>query len=292
MEDKLIQYTGNRKFTTRNIRWKIIKHCNYACSYCSSSSYLEKYQICTNYKDIIDYLNKYNLGYVRLYGGEPTLHPNFFELVSLFKNKIGMYTNLSRSMSFFKELIKIDKFKAITASFHYNGIEDIDEFLEKVDFLRKFITVYVNVLLENENTDDIIKYFNYFKSLDNCVVNLSRVMGNPHYYEGIDISKYNNDNYLNYAQYVDVKHNNETKRISEYEFQDRPYNMYNYICDMRKYYFSLDIYGNFSDFCSNGFITNVYENTPSKLRAKNIICKYPNACLMCYLMIGNKTKFI
>lgn len=285
----MIHYQGNRKFTVRTIRWTIVEHCNYKCVYCSTNSPVTSPRICTNYKDIIDYLNKHGLGYTKLYGGEPTLHPNFFELVSLFKNKIGMYTNLSRSMSFFKELISTNKINDLNVSCHYNCIQNISDYIEKLEYLTKYIPLYVNVLLENTYTSDIIELYEYLfrKLTSTCRVTLSKVVGTKLYYKE-NITKYSS--YLNKTQYIDIIKSNSSNTISEYEFTDDNIDTYNFICDMRKYFLSLDLQGNFTNFCLNGYITNVYENNPQLLKPMNIVCKYKHACLMHYLMIGNKYK--
>lgn len=285
----MIHYKGNRKFTTRTIRWTIVEHCNYRCAYCSTNSPVTSPKVCSNYKDIIKYLNDCNLGYTKLYGGEPTLHPNFFDLVSLFKSKIGMYTNLHKSMSFFKELLDINKINDLNVSCHYNCIKDIDTYIEKLQYLMHYVPLYVNVLLENKNTNDIIKLYTYLSNnlTPNCRVTLSKVVGIKSYYTE-DITRYSC--YLNKTQYIDIIRDGNLNTISEYEFTDDNIDTYNFICDMRKYFLSLDLEGNFTNFCLNGNITNVYENNPQLLKPMNIVCKYKHACLMHYLMIGNKYK--
>jgi molybdenum cofactor biosynthesis enzyme MoaA len=103
------EFRGNRNIEYRTIRWTIVANCNYTCNYCSTLSPITSSQYSINWEDVINYLNRHNLGVVKLYGGEPSLHPKIFEIITSFYSKIGMYTNISKSLNFWKEIIKTNK---------------------------------------------------------------------------------------------------------------------------------------------------------------------------------------
>ena len=286
-----MKFKGNRKFEYRTIRWTIVEFCNYHCPYCSTiSQKFSSKDICLNWKDIVEYINRYKIKYIKFYGGEPTLHPDILDIVSSINEKVGFYSNISRSLSFWKEIIKFNKLLDLNCSLHFNEVKDIDEFCSKIHFLSKKTRIYVNVLLENKNIYDIVKYFNEIRKIiegTNSRVTLSKVVGSKNYYKNIDINEFKE--FLNETQYIEVI-KNKHERISEYNFTEDNIDTFNFTCDMRKYFLSLDKEGNFTNFCLNGKITDIYENQPELLIPKTILCRYKNSCLMHYLMIGEKVK--
>ena len=68
-----MKFKGNRKFEYRTIRWTIVEFCNYHCSYCSTiSQKFSNKDICLNWKDIVEYINKYKIKYINNYCGYTT----------------------------------------------------------------------------------------------------------------------------------------------------------------------------------------------------------------------------
>lgn len=103
-----------------SILWAITRGCNYNCSYCFYSSntklsdekFSSKDELLGAAEKIIG-LNR--PGYqITLYGGEPTFHPNFLDLLTYLADSkspisLRMFTNGSRSPRFFEKMFEISK---------------------------------------------------------------------------------------------------------------------------------------------------------------------------------------
>jgi MoaA/NifB/PqqE/SkfB family radical SAM enzyme len=103
-----------------SVLWAITRGCNYHCSYCNFSSKTklsdEKF---SSKEDLLGAAEKLlglnRPGYqITLYGGEPTYHPCFLDLLSYLAESeapisLRMFTNGSRSPRFFEKMFEISK---------------------------------------------------------------------------------------------------------------------------------------------------------------------------------------
>jgi MoaA/NifB/PqqE/SkfB family radical SAM enzyme len=120
--------------------WELSYRCNYTCSYCP---WWEKGKEDKDvpieigvWKDVWNRIfESYGCCHVRFSGGEPTIYPEFFELVRELLNMhtIDITTNLSFDLDGFLRRIRPGGI-SISASFHPE-FDHIDPFLEKVQFL-------------------------------------------------------------------------------------------------------------------------------------------------------------
>ena len=123
-----------------SILWAITKGCNYRCSYCVYTKPLKD----TEFSSRDDLLRAARTivrlgrpGYqLTLYGGEPTQHPHFIDLLEYLVASgsplsLRMYTNGSRSTKFFERMIATsrDVYFGVIFSFH-------PEFTKLEQFLR------------------------------------------------------------------------------------------------------------------------------------------------------------
>jgi hypothetical protein len=116
-------YKNTRVYFT----WFLVNWCNYSCSYCcADGAMVESYDKDTSnakYKLTIVRLKQVKTDFeIYMFGGEPTLHPHFNEILKELSEiphckAIEIDTNLSRSLSFFENLYKSDKV-SISASYH------------------------------------------------------------------------------------------------------------------------------------------------------------------------------
>ncbi len=129
--------------------WGMHYKCNYNCSYCyapkphditfdnnknNKAAYPSKQQIIDSWSFVYD---KYGMCRIRLDGGEPTIYPDFYDIIRDLQkiHKLQINTNLSFDVEKFcadanPERVKID------ASLHceYAGLE---EFVKKLEYLKK-----------------------------------------------------------------------------------------------------------------------------------------------------------
>jgi len=120
--------------------WELSYRCNYKCSYCQywakggKEEYL--YVDINRWKEIWDRIfEKYWSSHIRFSGGEPTIYPNFFDLVAILleKNTVDITTNLSFDINLFTKKVKPGAI-SISASFHPE-FDEIKSFLDKILFL-------------------------------------------------------------------------------------------------------------------------------------------------------------
>jgi len=167
-----IVYHGSGNYIDKKISmsiyFTITELCNFKCPYCNVCVKKEKTNI-KKLKKIIDFIFNLPKNNIKLIisGGEPTIHPNFFEIIEYIntKNKennklkiLSIFTNFSKSVDFYK---KIDKIMnninvEIFPSFHKEFI-DIDEFCKKyldLSSYKKFLTNPA-FMLHNESCKEL-----------------------------------------------------------------------------------------------------------------------------------------
>ena len=121
-----------------SLEWVITESCNYNCSYCCSEG---KRGHCSG--ETIDAVfgllsDLEGEWLVKLVGGEPFVHPRFFEICSAVTSaghKVCMTTNFSPSLETLQRLIHTcgDRLEYITASLHLEQLKGPEGFMEKAD---------------------------------------------------------------------------------------------------------------------------------------------------------------
>ena len=194
---KLKNLLDFRKQYYSQINFYIDTICNIQCPYCYARKNLDWNKIIKydQIKKIIPMLNKLDKSIISLIGGEPTLHPDFLNIIKLLsktKHDIHVYTNgikldkllnqkiLSPKITIsihneainsgykniiFNNLIKLKKnnfdFLITFVFFNCNDKEYIDFFYElKKEFLKNIIVTPVHDYFKN---DKEIKYFEKFE---------------------------------------------------------------------------------------------------------------------------------
>jgi len=143
------------------INWHMLDWCNYQCKYCSAGNAVTKdfanqERITKQHKIISSRLKLIDVPFeICLTGGEPTLHPNLKEIIyALDKNKnlekIFLFTNLSRSVNYFKELQSVSHKLIMHGSYHPDYYTS--EFLDKCKQLK--CEVHVSLLDDKSYWDD------------------------------------------------------------------------------------------------------------------------------------------
>ncbi|WP_163351746.1 radical SAM protein [Desulfovibrio sp. JC010] len=118
------------------VNWVVSNACNFSCSYCSEAS-VTKYNVprMEDLKKSVNAIAALDRTKVKftLTGGEPTIHPDFVELVQYILETLGdrvfihIMTNLSQSPQFFSDFA--EKFKNYTSQIDF----DASIHLEQVD---------------------------------------------------------------------------------------------------------------------------------------------------------------
>ena len=123
-----------------SVTWEITKKCNYKCSYCDIFG---EYSQEDSTDETILFINNFgknrNLR-VTLFGGEPTTHPNLVTILKKLKNKVSLFTNMSESIEYYEDLIKVNPNIEILATYHPSKV-DFFYFFKKIKILSKKNTV-------------------------------------------------------------------------------------------------------------------------------------------------------
>jgi organic radical activating enzyme len=169
---------------TLRINWHILNWCNFKCSYCSvkdslSYDYSDMSQISKEYKLMISRLKLIKKPFeICLTGGEPTLHPNIKEILFELNNiknvkKIWFFTNLSRSINFFK---KLGIFEKVVYYASYHPEHHDKTFLEKC----KELSCQVHISMLNSHKNKVLETINECKS-QGIVFCLNFLYDTPHF---------------------------------------------------------------------------------------------------------------
>lgn len=134
------------------VDWNLLKRCNFNCSYCAPDihDFTSEYPSFESIKETFDNLNipEGKRPYFHLQGGEPTIHPNLFEIVDLCcsAGEVEIVTNGTATIETYSKLL--DKVK-LNFSLHHELVTE--------KHMKKFVDIV------NLNKGKIIfKYFNTF----------------------------------------------------------------------------------------------------------------------------------
>lgn len=107
-----------------NINWELVSHCQFKCTYCYYGPHKSEVDYSSLSKIVLKKLSTIKEPIkMTLVGGEPTLHPDFHEVIDgLFKidqiKEINIVTNFESTLEFWKKLIPYASKLKIVVSFH------------------------------------------------------------------------------------------------------------------------------------------------------------------------------
>jgi len=117
------------------ITWEVTGNCTYDCRYCELH-YKEAYCYPTEILKLINDLSKTKKVILTLFGGEPTIHPDFLKILEELDPSIelGVFTNLSKNIKYFEKVLEIKPNLKFETSFHPSQ-SDFKTYYEKIEFL-------------------------------------------------------------------------------------------------------------------------------------------------------------
>ena len=166
------------------VSWLLGRYCNYKCSYCWVHGRSDKKdhrptRLCLKTVDLIKAqarANGFNSFHFSLSGGEPTLHPGYFDILKRLADdvlntnytSIHMTTNLSKGEKWFRKYVgyatQFDR-ASITASYHQEYINDNNKFANKLLFLQnEGINITINMVMIPERFDELHEIALFFHS--------------------------------------------------------------------------------------------------------------------------------
>lgn len=158
--------------------WHLLDWCNYQCSYCFvktlTKDFKDTSRIVNEWKLIVTRLKTFPKEFeVCITGGEPTLHPEFFEIIEELTKvdnlqMVWLFTNLSRSIDFLKKI----NYERVTLYGSWHPEFSSDDFIDKA----KELNCEVHISITNnknhwDKTEDIIN-----QCIDNNIIHRLNVV--------------------------------------------------------------------------------------------------------------------
>jgi organic radical activating enzyme len=123
------------------VEWKIHNVCTYDCSFCGDrhKDGSQRWFSLDTYKEYTDKIIEACNGkpfWIQLTGGEPTLYPDFLELLKYIKNKGGMtsvITNGSRSLRWWEELKEANVLDLLQITYHSEQTKNYEHIVDIIN---------------------------------------------------------------------------------------------------------------------------------------------------------------
>lgn len=124
--------------------WQITYKCNYKCTYCHAPKHGQKNVVDTSIISKEEWVKIWNNVYnmygeceINISGGEPSIYPNFFDIVQeiIKKHKVEIVTNLSFNVENNLDNLNPERVR-FAASFHPQHVS-VEEFSAKIKKIKK-----------------------------------------------------------------------------------------------------------------------------------------------------------
>lgn len=174
--DELLRFENNDPDTRLKINIVLTNDCNQKCSYCVAKSnkvkkedvyYIDKKYIIMLFK-YLKYINFNRDFRVNLLGGEPTMHPELENIISIISNiypdkTIKFFTNGSQSIDYYKNLIS--KYKLYSYISYHPKFADTNHYIDIINAFRNENYLIV-IVLEYDYYDKIFDFINKAKDIN------------------------------------------------------------------------------------------------------------------------------
>jgi MoaA/NifB/PqqE/SkfB family radical SAM enzyme len=148
--------------------WYVTGLCNYECDYCDifHDEQIQDWSLKQSIIDFFNYWGTQKKQKVLLYGGEPTLDPDFPKIIEGLNDYVRIFTNLSQGLAYWKELLQIRQDMTISISLHIHKCQP-DVLMEKVKFLveETDAKVRVKIMADSRYKEESIRLYKVFKNL-------------------------------------------------------------------------------------------------------------------------------
>ena len=107
------------------IYWYVGNKCNYRCSYCHPNYYNGSHNW-HSHDVVVPFLNQFQNSFVLFSGGEPTFHPQLFDIFRDINPtiKVGVVSNGSKPLEYWNQLLGTREQIDIVFSYHYETINE------------------------------------------------------------------------------------------------------------------------------------------------------------------------
>lgn len=266
------------------LRWVLTNNCNLKCHYCDLHNQ-EKYLTKKETECIIQYINKkqkqYDIFELRLFGGEPTTHPNFINILQKIDpcSDFILSTNLQIPINRLQKIYSMNKITAYICSWHYNIIDN-DMFETNLQYLlQQDVKVKLFLMLEKQYIDDILSLQKKYSHIAEI-----KIVRQDEPYISDDIKKYINNcnkkiNYNSFEKKYYISKDNVFEYIDTEYIKKNNYHRNKYWCcsaisknifiDSNGDVYPCQTYAHHKKKCLGNILNNTYED-----KQINIYCEF------------------
>lgn len=185
--------------THKTIEWILHNVCNYDCTYCGEENKIgdRRWKSLDTYKMYVDKLLKASGSnpWFLITGGEPTLYPDFIELMSYLKSKgayICLSTNGSRTLRWWNECKDANVLDSIYVSYHTEKTSDYKHIADVLNLFHDTPTKTVCFITHTHKTIDLVIHaadFLYENTSSKIEIKHMNMPANPDMYAKLNSSQ-------------------------------------------------------------------------------------------------------
>lgn len=170
-------YNSEIDYNHVRIKIRLTDNCNFKCSYCYFNSRFTKNKKFISLKTIKDLVTSLNMSFKNMffdfyiYGGEPTLHKNFFDILDEL-NKLECSIIVQTNGSFdFNFLTRIINYKNVKISFSiHTQFLNFKNIFKKIEFCQNHnMLESIDFMLFKNISENDLKIFKILSKIFNCV---------------------------------------------------------------------------------------------------------------------------
>jgi len=254
---------------------------------------------------------------VLLYGGEPTIDPDFLDIVKNLNDYVRVFTNLSQDSTFLQELIKIRNDMTISISYHIEKTS-VNEMIEKLTILTESQVnkIRLKIMADSrikEKSIELYNLFSSFKKYKNFELYIDLVMANSQGSIGAEWTDEDLEWFLPLQEYKTIRL--KYKENGEIKTKDVSWNeMRVSMLDSNNYYRCGAAGKNVLYINSNGdvlpckshldpmfnLVDNNFRNHLNEIKNNGMVCSHMGFCCevdfpkvkVCKRVVGEQTKNI
>ena len=309
--------------TSIDMTFMVTTFCNYNCIYCieripaqEKTDLMDLSKAITFIKDYIRLFPSHKIS-VRIYGGEPTTHPDLLDFCEKANSLpevtiVEIFTNFSADYIFYEKILSMPKLHIFT-SYHQSDIMSENEYIEKLTQLSRYLEkMTLNIMLENCMEESFNETYCLYKTVmkkfrrysdGKAKIELIPLFSTKDYYSSYGEKNHNilemvndrNNEKIEFTVIDEKGHASKTKKVVGYH----SFNFKNWLCTSGKNAIFIDTQGYV--YPCGGLYTkrheiremservNVFNQKPVKDMFKKTICPH-NDCVLCVPMKVENVK--
>jgi MoaA/NifB/PqqE/SkfB family radical SAM enzyme len=192
----------------------LTRACTYQCSYCPEKLHTgnNKFFDLSSFKNFLEILNNNKQLILDITGGEPTIHPQFVELIDLCNQleiKVSVGTNASRSRRWFEEHAHLVDNWVVTLHPSQHSLD-----IDKIKVISKNSFLVVCIMADPRFWEICLEWKNILNTIDNIKIVMLEVMND---WSGAVYKNFYTDQQLEFLKINNTVHTFTEEKITDIE---------------------------------------------------------------------------